>query len=159
MVVGTNLMPTGIPSLEDSEDRNFIECKQLNCDAQGCGTAKQCYSSILKQYNYGPASCETASGAVPLQMDRSPSLWTSPPAPVASALSCAASHMSALLCSSETSSAFQLQPGKHSLQSSVKRKSALPEPEFELTSMERRPHPQPLIDLASCKQELQSFAV
>lgn len=36
MVVGTNLMPTGIPNFGGSEDRNFIQWKQLTCDTQDC---------------------------------------------------------------------------------------------------------------------------
>lgn len=34
MVIGTNLMPTGILNLGGSEDRNFIQCQQLRCDTQ-----------------------------------------------------------------------------------------------------------------------------
>lgn len=47
MVIGTNSMPTGIPSSGCIEERNFILCKQLNCE-----------TAWLFQYGCGKYSCE-----------------------------------------------------------------------------------------------------
>lgn len=66
MVVGTNSVPTGIPSSGSGEDGCFIRCKRHNCDTgqlwgqRGCGAAQQCFSSLREQH-----SCKEALGRGP----------------------------------------------------------------------------------------------
>lgn len=61
MVGGASLTSIGIPNLGCGEEWDFIQCKQLNCgtaqlrEQQGCGTARQCYNSIMKQHGCGTA--------------------------------------------------------------------------------------------------------
>lgn len=50
MVIGANLVPTGIPSLGCIEEGKFIQCKQLNVIQHSCENSmavEQC-NSVMK---------------------------------------------------------------------------------------------------------------
>lgn len=91
---GANSMPKGTPNLGCCKERNFVECKQLNCD-----TAWLWNSSIVSQLSYGTAG---------LWSKKAGKLGGGPQARWLS------SYI-ALSWSSETISMFQLQLGKNNL--------------------------------------------
>lgn len=133
MVVGTSSTPTGIPSLAWGEERNFIQCKRLNCDMAG---------RTAQQFKY-----ETAQPAL---------LWSGhllrsvqlPSTPVCSALLCSALGRE-LQWFSWGNAVFILQ---------WKRK--VPSPSHrELTYINTSPSPWSQIGLSSCEWGLQILAV
>lgn len=103
MVIGTNSVPTGIPSLGCGEEGNFIQCKK-----HGCGAARLWNSPTVLQLNKETAwlwhsmAARWPSGQAPLSLDSSALLY--------------------LLCFGKISLVFQFQLRKHS---SVERESML----------------------------------
>lgn len=113
MVSGTNSMPAGIFSLECSEKRNFIQCKQFNCDTAPL------WNSMAVSW---------PSGKFSLRVD------------------------TVQLCSGETYSVFEFQPGKHSFHSVFGGKEKWPLQVIGVvTYIDRSPHSLSLNGLPSCK--------